>query len=157
MKRWSAVFSIGLLLLLSGCSFLGSAYDTLDYARDASSYLDKVTQFAEETPALVKRAVENEQAAEELKKTLQQMKKEITQFNDLNVPDTVKDIHQQLIEENNRLLTQIDLYLSKLQNGLLDPSILENNQLLQPIQQITNTIQQIQNLKDQINETLSGA
>jgi hypothetical protein len=38
---------------------------------------------------------------------------------------------------------------------MLDPSFLENNQLLQPVQEITNLVQQIKKLNNQVNETLS--
>jgi vacuolar-type H+-ATPase subunit I/STV1 len=155
MKRWLTVWSVCLIFLLSGCSFFNLTYDTLDYARDASSYLDKVTQFAADTPSLVKRAVDNQQAADDLKRELQQMKQVITKFNELDAPETVKEFHQQLIEQNNRLVSQIDLYLAQLKNGLLDPSFLKNNQLLQPVQEITNIIQQIKKLKNQVNETLN--
>jgi len=155
MKKWLTGLSVGLLFLLSGCSFFNLSYDTLDYARDASNYLDKVTQFAADTPSLVKRAVNNQQAADELKRELQQMKQEITKFNNLDAPETVREFHQQLIEQNNRLVSQIDLYLAQLKNGLLDPSFLKNNQLLQPVQEITNIVQQIKKLNNQVNETLS--
>ncbi|MCM3727309.1 DUF6376 family protein [Neobacillus cucumis] len=155
MKKWLTGLFVGLLVLLSGCSFFNLSYDTLDYARDATSYLDKVTQFAADTPSLVKRATDNQQAADELKRELQQMKQEIIKFNNLDAPETVREFHQQLIEQNNRLVSQIDLYLAQLKNGLLDPSFLENNQLLQPVQEITNIVQQIKKLNNQVNETLS--
>ncbi|PLS02702.1 DUF6376 family protein [Neobacillus cucumis] len=155
MKRWLTVFSAGLLFLLSGCSFLNLSYDTLDYAKDASNYLDQVTEFASNTSPLLKGAVDDQQAADELKRTLQQMKTEIKAFNDLNAPETVREFHHQLVNQNNRLISQINLYLAELENGLLNPSFLENNQLLSPVKEINDTIQQIQKLKGQITDTLS--
>lgn len=156
-KRWLTIYTAGLLLFLSGCSYFNETYNTLDYAKDASNYLKKVTTFAAETPPLLQQAVTNEQAAAELQTKLQQMKKDIQTFNNLDAPETVTNFHQRIIEQNNLLLTQINTCLDALKDGQLDSSILDATQLLQPVQEITNTINQLKKLNNQVNEILNGA
>jgi hypothetical protein len=84
------------------------------------------------------------------------MKKDVQSFNNLKVPETVSTFHQQLLEQNNLFITQIDHYLTNINNGKLDPALLDNTDLLQPIQNITEIIEQIQTLGTQVNETLSA-
>ncbi|MEH7479764.1 DUF6376 family protein [Neobacillus drentensis] len=156
MKRWLTVFSASLLLLLSGCSYLNTASDTLDYVKEATSYAATLDNFAAETPPLIKQVLDNQAEANELTAQLQQMKNEIQSFNTLDVPETVKGFHQEIIEQNNLLTQQIDLYLKDLKDGKLNPSTLDNSKLLQPVQEITTIIVQIQKLGAQVNETLGA-
>ncbi|WML41335.1 DUF6376 family protein [Neobacillus sp. OS1-2] len=157
MKRWLPVFSVGLLFLLSGCSYLNNTYDTLDYVNDAKDYLDNVVTFADETSVLLQQAVDDPQAADELQTTLQQMKDDAESFDTLDVPETVAAFHHELMEQNNLLSDQIDMYLHHIKDGKLDPSFLENSELLQPIQEITNTIKQLNRLGTQVKETLNAS
>lgn len=156
MKRWMTVFAASLLLLLSGCSYLNSAADTLDYVKVATNYLDNVANFATETPPLIQQAVDNQLAADDLTSKLQQMKNDLQTFNNLDVPETVNDFHQQIIKQNNLLANQVDIYLAHIKDGKLDPALLENTELLQPIQEITTIIEQLQKLGAQVNETLGA-
>ena len=77
---------------------------------------------------------------------LQDMKEEINTFNKLQAPDVAVDLHQQLVDQNNKLTAGIDLYLSNMKNGLLDASVLENTELFQSAQEITNILNQIKQL-----------
>jgi peptidoglycan hydrolase CwlO-like protein len=156
LKRWLTVFSASLLLLLSGCSYLNTASDTLDYVKEATNYLARVDNFAAETPPLNKQVLDNQTGADELTAKLQQMKNDIQSFNTLDVPETVNGFHQEIIEQNNLLTQQIDLYLNDIKDGKLNPTTLENIELLQPVQEITFIIEQIQKLGAQVYETLGA-
>jgi hypothetical protein len=91
---------------------------------DATDYLNKATAFANDAPSIAQQAVSDQQATAELKTMLQEMKQEINTFNKLQAPEIAADLHQQLVDQNNKLTAGIDLYLKNIQNGLLDPSIL---------------------------------
>lgn len=156
MKSWLAVFFASLLVLLSGCSYLNTASDTLDYVKEATNYLDKIENFAAETPPLIKQVIDTPSAADELTAKLQQMKDDIQSFNTLDVPEPVNGFHQEIIEQNNLLTQQIDFYLNAIKEGKLDPSTLKTSELLQPVQEITSIIEQIQKLGAQVNETLGA-
>jgi methyl-accepting chemotaxis protein len=146
MKKQLLVLSAIILLLLSGCSLLNDAKDTLTYVNDAKDYLDKATAFANEAPSVAQLAVGNQQSAEELTSMLQDMKQEINKFNKLQAPDMAVDLHQQIIDQNNKLAAGIDVYLNSMKNGLLDPSVLQNTELFQSVQEITSILDQIKQL-----------
>jgi hypothetical protein len=146
MKKKLFVLSAMLVLLLSGCSLLNDAKDTLTYVNDAKDYLDKATTFANEAPSIAQQAVVDQQAGTELKTMLEEMKQEINSFNKLQAPEIAVDLHQQIVDQNNKLVAGIDVYLKNLKNGLLDPSVLENTELLQSVQEISGILDQIKQL-----------
>lgn len=146
MKKWLTALTASMLLLLSGCSFLNDAQDTLTYMNEATDYLEVATNFANEAPTLAQQAIEDLQAAEDLKVLLQDMQQQIESFNDLQAPEIAADLHQQIIEQNNIIAEGIETYLSNFKDGLLDPAILENTELFQSVQDITSIIDQIQKL-----------
>ncbi|QGS68241.1 hypothetical protein CV093_05295 [Oceanobacillus sp. 143] len=64
---------ITLLLLsiaLTGCSFIEETNDTLNYATEATEYLNDLSNFTEETSGLVNQAVSDPAAKEELETQL---------------------------------------------------------------------------------------
>jgi hypothetical protein len=146
MKKKLLVLSAIIVLLLSGCSMLNDAKDTLTYVNDAKNYLDKATAFANEAPSVAQLAASDKQAATDLQTMLQDMKKEINAFNKLQAPDVAVDLHQQIVDQNNKLAAGIDVYLKNMKNGLLDPSVLKNTELFQDVQEITNILDQIKQL-----------
>ena len=146
MKKWLLVLLTSFLLLLAGCSMLNDAKNTLTYINEATEYLDKATAFANDAPALAQQAVGNQQAAKKLETMLEQMKQEIQSFNQLQAPDIAVDLHQQIVDRNNKLIDGINLYLNNFKNGLLDPSVLTNTELFQTVQDITSIINQIKQL-----------
>jgi hypothetical protein len=74
------------------------------------------------------------------------MKQEINAFNKLQAPNVAVDLHQQIVDQNNKLAAGIDVYLKHMKNGLLDPSVLENTEIFQSVQDITNILNQIKEL-----------
>jgi hypothetical protein len=146
MKKKLLVLSAAIVLLLSGCSLLNDAKDTLTYVNHAKDYLDKATAFANDAPTIAQQAVSNEQKAAELKTMLQEMKQEINTFNKIQAPEIAVDLHQQLIDQNNKIAAGIDLYLQNMKSGLLDPSVLKNSELFQSVQEISGILDQIKQL-----------
>lgn len=146
MKKKVLVLVAILTLLLSGCSLLNDAKDTLSYVNNAKDYLDKATAFANDAPSIAQQAVGDQQATAELKTMLQNMKQEIKAFNKIQAPDIAADLHQQIVDQNNKLVAGIDLYLKNIKNGLLDPSVLENTEIFQSVQEINGILDQIKQL-----------
>lgn len=149
MKRWFIALSASMLFLLGGCSFLNDAQDSLTYINEATEYLEVATNFANEAPALAQQAIEDIQAAEDLKVMLQDMQQQIESFNELQAPQMAADLHQQIVEQNAIIAEGIETYLTNIKDGLLDPTVLENSELFQSVQDITNIIDQIQQLGEQ--------
>lgn len=146
MKNSLLVLLTSLLILLGGCSMLNDAKNTLTYINEATEYLDKATVFANDAPSLAQQAVGNQQAAKQLETMLKKMKQDIQSFNQLQAPDIAVDLHQQIVDQNNKLIDGINLYLNNFKNGLLDPSVLTNTELFQIVQDISSIINQIKQL-----------
>ncbi|MCM3117121.1 DUF6376 family protein [Neobacillus sp. MER 74] len=146
MKMKVLGLAAAILFILSGCSLLNEAKDTLSYVNDASDYLNKATAFANDAPSIAQQAVSDQQATKKLQTMLQEMKQEINSFNKLQAPEIAADLHQQLVDQNNKLTAGIDLYLKNIHNGLLDPSTLENTEIFQSVQEISNILDQIKQL-----------
>lgn len=146
MKKWLIIFSAVPFLLLCGCSSLENVNNTLKYVNEATDYVSEVRTFANEVPALAEQAVGDQQAAKELETKLEEMKKDIEEFNELQPPDLAADLHQQMVEQNNQVIEGINLYLSSMEDGKLDPAVVENAEMFQSIQEIISIIDQIKQL-----------
>ncbi|WP_043933790.1 DUF6376 family protein [Bacillus sp. EB01] len=140
------VLLLSLSLFLSGCSFLEEANNTLSYANDATEYVNKAADFAKEVPAKVEKAMQDEQAVEDLKKELETMKTEIDQFAELKAPGVAEDLHNNILEKNQQLEGKIDEYLGYIENGTLDEKVLNSEELAQPIADIKSLLDQIKEL-----------
>lgn len=146
MKKISIAFLMASGILLSGCSALEGVNNTLNYATEASEYANEASAFVKEVPDLAKRAVNDEQAARELETKLEEMKTNIEEFNELEAPEIGADLHQQVVNQNNRAIEGIDLYLNNMENGKLDSAVLDNTQAFKSLQEITSLIDQIKQL-----------
>lgn len=146
MKKIITVLGLLSMLLLSGCSILGEVNNSLDYINKVTEYIDTAKNFANEVPALAQDAVTNAEARENLKTELQKMKEEIIAFNKIEAPSIAADIHESIINSNVKLQEGIDLYLTNIENGKLDPAFLEDSEMMKTINEITEFMNQIENL-----------
>jgi hypothetical protein len=146
MKKGFMILSTIFLVLLSGCSLLNEAKNTITYINEATDFLGKATTFGNEAPKLAQQAISDQQAAEELKTMLQNMKQDIEAFNELQAPDVATELHQQLVNQNNVIAKGIDTYLNNIKDGKLDPKVLENTEIFQTVQELSNIIDQIKQL-----------
>ncbi|GGI13865.1 DUF6376 family protein [Gottfriedia solisilvae] len=146
MKKWLVIFSTVPFLLLGGCSSLESVNNTVTYVNEATDYVNEAITFGNEVPLIAEQAVSDQQAAKELETKLEEMKKDIKEFNELQSPDMAADLHQQMVEQNNKVLVGIDLYLNNIEDGKLDPAIVENTEMFKSIQEIAGIIEQIKQL-----------
>jgi hypothetical protein len=149
MKKTAIAFFLLVVSFLSGCSALEGVNDTLTYATEATEFANEATTFAKETPALAKQAVNDKEAAKELEASLQVMKTNIEEFNELEPPEMADNLHQQVVNQNENAIKGIDLYLENIKDGTLDPSVLENNEAVQSLGEIKNIIDQIRELTGQ--------
>jgi hypothetical protein len=130
-------------MMLSACSLLEGANNSIDYVNQATQHINKLSNFAEQAPQMMKDAALNPETKQELENQLNGLKKEIEQFNLKSVPSFAKDIHQQLVEKNEVLLKEIN---NVVENGHLALDKLQNSQILTTINDITGLINRITNL-----------
>lgn len=134
------------LILLTGCSLLGEVNSSLDYADTATSYVGTVKEFANEVPALSKDAVTDKEAMKTLENELQTMKTKIEEFNETEPPQIADGIHDKIVSSNQQLQDGIDLYLKNMEDGTLDPAVLEDSEIMKTIDNITSLTNQIEKL-----------
>ncbi|WP_147535823.1 DUF6376 family protein [Bacillus marasmi] len=146
MKKWFTVLFAGMLILLGGCNVINEAKNTVTYIDQAIEFINTATDFANDAPPLAKRAVEDTQAATELETMLLDMKNEIEEFNSLQAPEIAADLHQQIVDNNTVVLNGINLYLESIEDGKLDPAILENTEIFQTINDMSGLINELKKL-----------
>ena len=76
------------------------------------------------------------------------MKEQIHAFNEIEPPSIAEDIHNQIVSSNTKLEEGIDVYLDNIENGTLDPAVLENSGILK-------TVNEISSLMENINQVLN--
>ncbi|MYL72428.1 hypothetical protein GLW00_16395 [Halobacillus litoralis] len=143
MKKSALMILLG-ASLLGGCGLIDGVNNTLSYVNEATEYANEANTFSEEVPALAERAITDPEAAQELETKLEGMKEDIQEFNDLQAPEVASDLHQKVVDQNNRALEGIEVYLSNIENGQLDPKVLENTEVFQTLNELTSLLEQIQ-------------
>ncbi|MDR4985071.1 hypothetical protein CN491_10165 [Bacillus cereus] len=139
---FAIIVSIGLM----GCSVVEEGKNSLDYAQKATDYVNEISAFANEAPALVEKAVNDEEARKELETKLNEIKQDIPAFNELTPPDVAKDLHQQIVGYNEKLNTLIDTSMKKIEEGKIDVEQFKNSELMQTIDQVQALKDKVQNL-----------
>ncbi|MFD2610996.1 DUF6376 family protein [Paenibacillus gansuensis] len=135
-----------LTLLLSGCGLFESATSTLNYADEATTYVQSATDFANRVPDMVQQAAADPGIVESLKTELQAMKDKAAAFSALEAPAVAQDLHQQLIGYNEALSQQISSVLEMVQADKVDWEAVNNSPLWQTANQITQLLNQINSL-----------
>lgn len=146
MKKKILAFGMMGMVFLSGCSLLGEVNDSLEYANATTEYMNTAQDFANEVPELANNAVASEEARQQLEEELTLMKEEINEFNNIEAPAVAEDLHAQIVSTNEKLEEGIDLYLINIENGQLDPTILENSEILTTVNEVSSLVEQIEKL-----------
>ncbi|MDM5154496.1 DUF6376 family protein [Bacillus sp. DX1.1] len=131
---------------LMGCSAIEEGKNSIDYFSKATEYINEVSNFASEAPALAEKAINDDAARKELESKLQQIQKDIPAFNELTPPDVAKDIHQQIVDYNEKLNTLIDTSVKNIEAGKMDLAAFENSELMKKVQELKDLAGEIQNL-----------
>jgi hypothetical protein len=132
--------------LLTGCSLLDSVDTSLNYANEATTYVNNAASFSEKLPSLAEQAVTDPEAKASLLGELEQMKTNISTFSAIEAPSFAEDIHQRLVDYNETLEQKIDGYLEKAKLGTISLDSLADSQILQTVDQIKQTLNQINQL-----------
>ncbi|WP_312506277.1 DUF6376 family protein, partial [Bacillus luti] len=117
-----------------------------DYAQKATDYVNEVSAFANEAPALAEKAINDGEARKELEAKLNEIKQDIPAFNELTPPDVAKDLHEQIVGYNEKLSALIDTSMKKIEEGKMDVEQFKNSELMQTIDQVRDLKDKIQNL-----------
>ena len=137
------ILFVSVFFVLSGCSLLEETNDTLNYVTGATEYINELSNFAEETTGLVSEAANNPEAKAELESKLTSLEDSITAFNSINVPAIAEGLHENIQDINLQLLDTIN---NVSQNGEVVVEQLQESQIFQIIENITNLMNQVEQL-----------
>ena len=144
-KIWIGIL-ITIGLFLGGCSFVEEASNTVNYVNEATDYLKVVNDFVNEVPPLANEAVTDPQVLTKLETRLHDLKEEIQTFNEVQSPEFAADLHQQILDYNEKAEQGIDVYLTNIEDGNLDPALLENTEIFQSLEEISTIVDDIKQL-----------
>lgn len=144
-KLWIAVLMTA-GLVLGGCSFVEEASNTVNYVSEATDYMNEVSDFVNEVPTLASEAVTDEQVLSELETRLTEMKDEIQAFEEIQEPEFASDLHQQVLDYSQKAEDGIDLYLTHIEEGTFDLTVLEETEVFQTFEEITAIVEEIKQL-----------
>ncbi|WP_144649692.1 DUF6376 family protein [Bacillus cereus] len=136
------IVSIGLM----GCSLVEQGKNSIDYSQQATDYVNGISAFANDAPALAEKAVNDSEARKELETKLSEIKQDIPAFNELTPPDVAKDLHQQIVGYNEKLNTLIDTAMTKIEEGKVNVEEFKNSELMQTVDQVRELKDKVQNL-----------
>ncbi|KAB8127936.1 hypothetical protein F9U64_16850 [Gracilibacillus oryzae] len=131
------------VMFLTGCSLLEDVNNSLDYAEEATSYLTELSNFAEEGPQMIQDVINNNVNEQELEQQLQDIKTEIENFNQVEVPALAEDIHNNLMAKNEELLNEINTLI---ENGNIAIEQLENSEIIRTMNEESELLNRIENL-----------
>ncbi len=149
MKRKKFAFVLLLaatLLATAGCSMLEQVNTTLNYATEATGFVNDANRFAEQVPLLAEQALTDPQTIDRLTAEFESMKERIATFNALQAPAFAEDIHAQLVQYNETIQGQIDDYLQQIDQNVIDLEQLANAPMLETIRNMASLVQQIEQL-----------
>lgn len=143
MRKLTLLLAFFSAIFLGGCSLLEGVNNSLEYANAAKDHINTLTDFGEKAPQLIQDAATNPEIKQDLENQLTTLKTEIEQFNKVEAPAIAEDLHQQLVSKNEAIVEAID---KAMVNGELALDKLENTEILNKINEITNLLDQIEKL-----------
>jgi hypothetical protein len=75
MRNMMLLFLILPSMMLSACSLIEGANNSLEYVKKATEHLNKLSSFAEQAPQMIKDAALNPEAKQELENQLSRLKR----------------------------------------------------------------------------------
>lgn len=74
------------------------------------------------------------------------MKGKAEEFNQTKAPDIASDVHDQLVQQNEKIISGIEAYEANIKDGSFNPEALKNSELFQSIQDVSSIMKQIKEL-----------
>jgi len=133
------------VLVLGACGATQDVKSAATYLPQIVKYAAKLTLFSNEVPLIAQQAVLDPNARIEFEEKLKEMKSEIQTVNALTPPSQLQELHTQLVTANQLLEKGIDQYLTAIKDGKLNQEFVDKFSITQPIDQITNVINDMQN------------
>ncbi|HZG55001.1 DUF6376 family protein [Paenibacillus sp.] len=147
LSKKFAIIAALFATLLTGCSLLEQVNTTLNYATEATAFVNDANRFAEQVPLLAEQALTNPETIERLRQELEAMKAEIAAFDALQAPAFAEDVHARFVAYNETVREQIDGYLRQIDENVIDLDALAQAPMLETIRNMTELLQQLERLQ----------
>ncbi|WP_188456310.1 DUF6376 family protein [Virgibacillus oceani] len=134
MKKQLALNMVIVFFVLSGCSMLEDANNSLNYVNESTEYINNLRTFAEDAASL---------EGADLEARLEKLKGNIQDFLELEAPDFAANVHKELEAKSQVLL---DATNNVLQSGEIAIDQLQQSEIFQTIGNITDLLNQIEQL-----------
>ncbi|WP_150271381.1 DUF6376 family protein [Paenibacillus tepidiphilus] len=144
MKKHKLSFLLLILLIMPGCAFAEQVGDSVNFATDTASYMQKLNEFGQEAQTWVTDAATDPEAREALKDKLVALKEESAQYASLQVPEYAADLHQKIAGYNDTLQQGLDQAIANVEEG---KAAFESTG-------IPDTINQVNELMNQLNQLI---
>lgn len=129
--------------MLSGCSFLGEVNDTLEYVNKATDHINTLSNFAETAPQMIQEAATNGEIKVELENQINNLIEEMETFNAIDPPAIADDIHQQLVNKNEKIIEELNQVMV---DGEVVLDKIEATEIFTTISEISTLLNQLQEL-----------
>lgn len=146
MKRKLGVTLLGILLLMSACSPIEDTKNTLAYVNDVETYMNEISQFANDFPEQAEQAITDENVAASLASSVEELQNAISTMEQTEAPELIANLHTELVEKNEMLSTQLAKLEEELENGTLSEAFVQDQEFMTTINDLTTIYNEIENL-----------
>lgn len=95
-------------LILSACSLVDQANESLNYVSGASEYINGITSAGAELQELASGAMNNPETTAQIQEKIDQIQAHASEFSQLSVPAIGESIHENLVSYNNQLTAVVN-------------------------------------------------
>lgn len=98
------------MLMLSACSIVEQANQSLDYVSGATDYIEQVSSAGNELQQLAADAVNNPDLTGQIQEKIDQIQAEAAAFSEMSAPAIGENIHENLVGYNNQLTEAVNQF-----------------------------------------------
>lgn len=98
------------MLILSACSIVEQANQSLNYVSGATDYIEQISSAGTELQQLAADAVNNPDATGQIQEKIDLIQAEAAAFAEMNAPAIGESIHENLVSYNNQLTEVINQF-----------------------------------------------
>ncbi|MGF9695933.1 DUF6376 family protein [Paenibacillus sp. MABNR03] len=98
------------ILIISACSVVEQANQSLNYVSGATEYIEQVSSAGADLQQLATEAVNNPEVTEQIQAKIDQIQAEASEFSQLTAPAIGESIHENLVSYNNQLTEVVDRF-----------------------------------------------
>nr|WP_154984143.1 DUF6376 family protein [Paenibacillus xylanexedens] len=140
-----AAIAASSMLMLSACSIVEQANQSLSYVSGATDYINQVSSAGTELQQLATNAINNPDVTGQIQEKIDLIQAEAAEFSEMSAPAIGENIHENLVSYNNQL-TEV---MNQFETSIAEQGITAENWEKTGIPELINNI-------NSLKEPLSG-